>query len=453
MRRVLLVTYHFPPDLAVGAIRPAAFSKYLSDAGWEVTVLTVKDKYHNRREKSSLDSRYTGALVTRTCMFRSPSYYYRKLKGIVRRDKGESHVGAPSRGRPRTKGQNQLRQWISALLSFPDEHVGWFPFAVVKGIQLARRKNIEIVMTSGPPHSVHMIGACLGKLARIPWIADFRDAFLDDYYPQGPADRGELCLGLALRLEAWFMSRSAFILTTTERFSVSLQTRYPIHKEKVFTLPNGYDPEDFVGISREKEKDFTISYLGTFYGPRNPKPMLCAVSELIQQKRLDPSRVVVRFIGHCNEAVGTTVEAMISDYGLGNNVQILPWLPRRQALEIMVRSHVLLLLAEDQPLEIPGKVYEYLAAGSDILAITSDGATADLLRETGIGVVISPDDHLELKMRVEALYQKYLTTNERNNKNSLIGTTSRIKYNRRHLTQELAHFLEQASHQCAKNQQ
>jgi len=445
MRKLLLVTYHFPPDLAVGAIRPGTFAKYLSEVGWNLDVLTVDAGYYNKRSQSLSDGDCVGVTVTRTGMLRSPSHYYRIFQRILPTGKSQPHVGQPSTDQQKKSANSRLRRWISSLLSLPDEQGGWFPFAVIKGMNLIRRKGIDVIMTSGPPHSVHLIGACLTKLARIPWVADFRDPYLDSNYLRPAAGEEDIRRKLARRLETWFMSRATFILTTTKRYTELLQSRYPLDKHKMFTLPNGFDLEEFDGIPREKEKKFTISYLGSLYWHRDPELVLRALSELIGEKQINPSNVMVRFFVPPGEA-SKVLNAVIPKYGLCGIVETGPWLPRRYALEVMVRSHVLLLLAEDQPLSIPGKIYEYLGAGSEILAITRDGATADLLRETGTGIVVSPDDYLGVKAKIKGLYVKHLRADQHNRESSVVGNVPPTKYNRKCLTEELARFLEKASH-------
>ena len=211
-------------------------------------------------------------------------------------------------------------------------------------------------------------------------------------------------------------------------------------------MPNGYDPDEFSKIHKEKEKRFTISYMGSIYHNRNPEPILHAISELIKGKYIDPNRVVIRFIGSYNEAARKVANMLIARYGLTGIVEVLPWLPRSRVSEMMVRSHVLLVLAEDQPLQIPGKVYDYLGAGSDVLAITENGATADLLREVGTGIVISPADHQTVKSKIKALYMQYLTTNQHDNDSAFVRNIPTTKYNRKYLTQELARLLEKINH-------
>ncbi len=442
MKKVLLITYHFPPGSAVGGVRTAKFAKYLPQFGWKPIVLTVRNKFNSEQETMHPETDFKLPMVARTRMLNSPSYYHRTLKYLLHCNQRGSNITHPVSSSNSNAGGSNLRQLISWLLSFPDEQVGWLPFALVTGLNLVRTERITVIMTSGPPHSVHLIGACLNKLTGLPWIADFRDPYYKTHLNQKNLE-ATVPQRLTRRLETWFVRRAAIVLTTTQRLTECLQARYSVHKEKVFTLPNGYDPEDYAGIRKGKENRFVISYLGTFYRNRNPEPLLRAIRELIAERKIDPTKVLVRFVGYQNENAERSAMELVRQYGLSGIVDISSWLPRRRALEIMVQSHVLLLLAEDQPLQIPAKVYDYIGADSEILAVTGEGATSDLLREVGVGIVIPPDNNPVLKTAIKTNYQRYLNSmNQR--KDCFLGKNSLpTKFNRRHLTRELAAHLDQ----------
>lgn len=440
MKKILLITYHFPPDAAMGAVRVSKFAKFLPEFDWEPVVLSVQKKYYD-----ALDTAHhpgtSSPRVIRTRMFQKPIYYYHKAKKALSLRQRNTRVTASSDLTSNGSLVSKVKNLIDFYLAFPDEKVGWVPFAIFHGMKLIRREAVTALMTSGPPHSVHLIGACLCRLTQTPWVIDFRDPYLDDVFKDRPGTERGLSGYLTRRLEAWLIAQAAVVLASTERFSERLRSRYPAHKQKIFTIPNGYDLDDFSAIRKKKEKGFTISYLGSIYEQRDPEPVFRAVSELIQEKQIDPGKVIFRLVGNCSRAKGKSIERLVSKYDLNGNVQILPWIPRREALEMMVRSSVLLLLAEDQPLAIPGKVYDYLASGSDILALTREGATADVLRETRGDGVVTPDDYEDLKSKIKALYTKHLSAD---------GDVSAdcpppVQYSRRYLTKKLAMLLDAVS--------
>lgn len=432
MKRILLVTHHFPPDTAVGGVRAAKFAKYLPQFGWEPVVLTVKESYYDVIDCSLSGNRRLSCPVIRCNFVRNPSHHYRKLKRLFFGKSSIENVGSPANHD--TSNKATLRDWLNALLAFPDEDTGWIPFAMLKGGKTIRRFGINSILSSGPPHSTHLLGAWLSKRARLPWIADFRDPlFLPD-------KSNHVSLKLDYKLEAFVMAHASLVLTTTERLKNELARRHPAYGHKVYALPNGYDPDDFASVPRQKAKRFTISYLGTLYRNRDPEPVLCAVSRLIEKGLIARNRLMLRFVGDCENAAGKPMRALIDKYSLDGNVELSPWLPRESAFEVMMQSHVLLLLAENQALMVPAKVYDYLATGADILALTEDGATADLLRSTGKGAVLLPDDHRDIERSIENSYRKFLnnkTGSDNRESDSLLKV-----YTRQHLTRVLVGVLE-----------
>jgi glycosyltransferase involved in cell wall biosynthesis len=438
MKKVLLITYYFPPAAQVGATRPAKFAKYLPTFGWQPIVLTVKQKYHGEPQSSPEDPG-TQAGVIRTMLLRNPSYYYRKFKRLIGTTKGVS--GEAARSKKTTRRFDHLRGLIDTLLTFPDEYTGWLPFAITSGLKQTRRDTIDILWTSGPPHSVHLVGAFLRIITQIAWVADFRDPYLDDVLAERPGGEDELFKRLSRRVEAWLISRASLIITTTSQLTARLKTRYPEHEEKIITLTNGYDPDDFGNIAREKTRCFTISYIGSFYGHRDPEPILRAISELVAEKVVNPARLRIQFVGDCDTAGGTPLHSLVTKYDLDRKVELFGWVPRAQALRIMVQSHLLVLLAEQQPLSIPGKVYDYLGAGSDILAVTGEGATADLLRDLN-ATVVSPGDVVMIKQHIAKLYTNYVRGAPDDKEVAGIPRSFTEKYSRRYLAGRLAELLD-----------
>lgn len=221
--------------------------------------------------------------------------------------------------------------------------------------------------------------------------------------------------------------------------------RYLKHQSKILTIPNGYDLDDFTQIEKTKEDCFTIAYLGNLYmyRQRDRELLLRAISELIREGHLKPNAIRLRFVGVSGDKAETSMRALVGRYDLGTVVDVIPWVPRQQALEIMVRSHVLLVLAENQPLQIPGKVYDYLAAGSTILALTGEGATADLAHDSDRIIPVAPNDHETLKKTLRRLYLEHREM-RRPLPSGPVAPLPPAKYNRRNLAEHLAALLNAA---------
>jgi len=171
MRNVLIVAYHFPPDSAVGALRPLKFAKYLPTYGWEPYILTVKEKYYPLLDDSRLDHHITSSgKVFRTRMLVHPSVAYRRLKAAyygLSGQKGSAAKGIAREGEEGAGVFRRMRRLVGSLVSLPDERLGWLPIGTAKAIQLLGRFKIDDIYTSGPPHTVHLMGLVIKKITGV----------------------------------------------------------------------------------------------------------------------------------------------------------------------------------------------------------------------------------------------------------------------------------------------
>lgn len=398
MKRLLIVAHHYPPDAAVGAIRPAKFAKYLPQFGWQPHILTLRESYYGTVDQRQAD----GAVpVSRTRYFRNPNHYYRAVKRMVVGDRAGEPASSSQQAAHGPPPKLGLVDWINALIVFPDEHAGWIPFALIKASRLVRDSNIDCVFTTGPPHSTHLVGAWLSSRHAIPWVADLRDPI---HLGQSPWQ-----IKQAERAERALMETASRVLTTTRRLALVLEAAYPAQSHKVRTITNGFDPDDYSDTPFPKNGKFVVSYLGSLYLNRDPEPLLRALSTHVGSGAISRAKVLVRFIGDCQNASGKSMSSLIRELGLDGLVQIEPWVSKREAFDTIQQSYVLLLLAENQALMIPAKVFDYIGSGRRILALTEDGATADLLRDVPSAEVVHPANHAQLSATLLKLYNEYLT--------------------------------------------
>lgn len=449
-KRVLIVSYHFPPDAAVGAIRPAKFVKYLPHFGWTPYVLTAKERSYDFTDVSRTDSLGAAKRIFRVGPSPDPSQLYMQLKGWAYRVRGRGRVFEEERRAywsqrvPDKEGRlRRLRRGLRSLLAVVDRNLlRWAVPATFTAFWILRRYKIRWIHTSGPPHGAHLIGLAMRRLAGARWIADFRDPWTQ--IPQKPAhETSRLSETLEGWLEAQVIRRADAVVSVTGRMTEAFMRTYPaIDRTKFATIPNGYDPEDFVGLPCQGRKDkFRISYLGTFYLERTPAQFLKALRELIDERKLPPDDLEIRFIGHCRHSMGQSVEEMTRQEGLSGVVRIMDPLPYRDALQEMTDAHVLLLFAPNQADMIPAKAFEYLASGADIIAFTSEGATSDLIRDTGRGTVVEPDSLEEIKKAVEASYERYKAC-KGSQRDHPSAHQALERYHRKTLSKELALILE-----------
>jgi glycosyltransferase involved in cell wall biosynthesis len=399
---ILLITYHYPPSMAVGGLRLANFVRYLPENGWQPCVLTIQDRYLDQMDPQRLRG-LDHARVYKTVKTPTVSDLYLKLKRLLEpMPNGPSglqrqlpHPAPKEIRHPAVETMpHRLKRYIfSLLLSLPDGERNWVLPAVARGLGIIRRERIDCILTSCPPHSVHLIGLALKLLTRVHWVADFRDPWITGskkrlYYTS------QLSMKIEDRLEKQVLRRADVVLANTSMLLRKLQqTHGKILSSKFVHIPNGFDPQESSHWrSLGKYRRFTITYAGSLYFGRSPEPVFAALRALIGAGRLRNEEVCVKLVGQCGQIDGRPSTEVVRHYGLEGVVDISPPVPYRQAMEMIARSHLALLLAPDQPYQIPAKAYDYLGTGIPILALAGEGATADMVRETQAGGVFAPGD-------------------------------------------------------------
>src|SRR5262245_13014671 len=444
MKRILLITYHFPPDSAVGALRPLKFAKYLPHYGWEPYILTVKPTYYESLDPSRLKEVPDPSRVFRTAMVPHPNTVYRDVKESLYTAIGRKQEFRRTLLTPLSEAQPdshrpfaRTRRFLGSLLWIPpDDVLGWLPIAVLKGIRLLSAHRITHIYTTNPPHSTHLVGLAIKALRDVRWVADFRDLWLFDKPFQTK---------IAERVERWMEGKvvetADAVALTTDRMAEKFRRTYSkMSASKFVTIPNGYDADDFGSISPPRDsQQFTLTYIGSFYHQRTPEPMLKAVAELVARGKIPVEALKIQLIGHCRYVHGRTTDDIAASLGLASAVRVIDSVPYKRALEYAVGSDLLLLLAPDQPYEIPGKAYEYLASGVDILALTEDGATADLIWKTGGGTVVEPQNIAGIR---EAVLERYMRWAAIGSYDARQPCTDASTYERRELTRNLISVLE-----------
>ncbi|HEY5599212.1 MAG TPA: glycosyltransferase family 4 protein [Candidatus Manganitrophaceae bacterium] len=403
MKKILFISYYFPPDRGVGGLRIARFSKYLPLYGWRPFVLTTRDRYREGLDRERLKG-LERIEIFKTMELPTLKDFYLKVKGFLdsrRRSMVESE-SARSAVEPEDQSSRRetvvgrlKRYFISLFVLLPDEKRGWILPAAVKAIREIKRRKIDCVMTSSPPHSAHLVGLLVKKWTGVTWVADFRDPWTDLLACKSDAARSALSDRIERWMEKEVVRRADRIIVTTEALKAVFQERYPgAPREKFLYITNGIDQEEFDAHKRpEKYKTFTITYAGTLYFGRTPEPLFKAIQGLISEGKIDPSGIRVKLVGDCQFIDGRPTIDLVQSCGLDKVVEISEAVPYPEALQMIRRSHLLLLIATPlQRLCVPAKFYDYFGAGTEILALTEEGATSELIQKTGNGVCFSPRD-------------------------------------------------------------
>src|SRR5262245_18040572 len=365
--KVLLVTAYFPPAGGGGVQRPLKFATHLPSFGIETHVLAPTDTNWIHRDEELLPP--TQAWVHRV--------RYVGPKG--RRPSEELH------GKHGLELAVTKARLLPRRLVIPDEAATWNLTSVPAALRIARNEEIDAVLTTSPPGSVHLVGASVKSALGIPWVADLRDSLL--------AHQDRRADGLAVRLKsrtvkvvAGVVARHADAVVTAFD-SIADEMRGLGTNGRLVTIPNGSDFEHFAGLEYTPGERFRMPHTAAFFGRRDPRPFLRALAE----SGFDD--VVVRFVGGFRAADLEYAESL----SLGGRIEVIPFVPRRRSLELQRDSEALLLIASEAGGRgtgvIPGKLFEYLAAERPILAaVPEGGAAARLIEETGAGLVAPEDD-------------------------------------------------------------
>jgi glycosyltransferase involved in cell wall biosynthesis len=399
-RRVLFVAYQFAPSLEMGARSCVQIARYLPMHGWSPVVLTAREKYIEERYRGSADEIAELGLpdaVVRTRLLPHPLDFYRWLKSAFKResqagDAGETDVEADT---PITE-KGKLRRLILSALTVPDMHTGWILPAVAAGLKAARQSKAEQIFSSGPFWTNHLVGYALSYLTGLPWTAHFRDPW---FAGQWLAPASAIAERLNKWLERLIVTRATAVVGVTEEHAAAFRKTYPyLPAEKFVAVPNGYDNGEWANLPAGMRRDdksegkFLIVYTGKFYIERDPQPLFRALKKLIDSGEITREQIQVDLVGWCATSEGRSVREMAVKCGLSDCVNILGPRRRPETLRRMTEADLLLLLAERFVIQIPGKTYEYLRAGRPILAITPEGALANLLRKIGGGLAVDPND-------------------------------------------------------------
>jgi glycosyltransferase involved in cell wall biosynthesis len=279
--------------------------------------------------------------------------------------------------------------------------VGWWPFAVWRGRRLLRERAYAAVVSSGAPHSVHLIGRSLHRTTGTPWIADLHDPWTDiSYYDEFPHTRW--AKRLDARLERSVLAEASAVTTVSpswaDLFAGKAKNRYAV-------VENGFDPNDFESLQPAPADDFVLAHVGKLYASRNPTALWRALARLRDDGRIPALRV------HLTGAVDPAVRRTIERYGLAPIVAVDGFVPHDEALRRMARSTLLLLTIEPFAQAvgmITSKLYEYLASGRPVLGVGPPGGDADaLLRRHDAGAVVDWGDVERMMDVIMAHYEAW----------------------------------------------
>lgn len=428
MKKVLILTYYWPPGSGPGVQRWLKFCKYLPDFGWEPIVITVRNGSYPSVDESLLEDVPEDMRVIRTGSL-EPFAIYNALRG----KKGKSVEVGMGNIKGKQSWFARLSNYIRANFFVPDARVGWNIYSLPEALKIIQKEKPQVLITTGPPHSTHIVGERLWRSEKIKWIADLRDPWTNIYY-NAFLNRTERTKQRDKELEDMVVSSADGLIVA----SPGLKQEFESRSKQTWFLPNGYDESDFLSLEQTKSDRFKLSYVGNLKAVQNVDALWIAIAELCEDGEFK-SNFSLEITGNISDEVKMAIEAA----GIMDQVTLLPFVPHKEAIKRMDESHVLLLPIPQQKgneVILTGKIFEYLATRRPILAIgPTKGNAAEILTSCEKDPMLSYED----KEGIKALLLQYFEEFNSLNTPVVNGNDGFKRFGRKGTTQELASILDQ----------
>ncbi len=422
MKKVLVITYYWPPAGGPGVQRVLKFVKYLPDFGWQPVILTVKDGEFIALDES-LQKEVPNGLSVYQSKALEPNLIYKKFVGMDSRAMIPDAVLTENE----INLKKRLAHWIRLNLFIPDAKIGWLPYALKKGREIIGKEKPDLLFSSSPPPTVHLIAKKLALSAKLKWVADFRDPWTNiHYYNKLPKSR--MAEWLDKRLERKVLQKADRITMVNHDFF----DRVDVSKTRI--ISNGFDSADKPVIAGETSNSkFTIRYMGSLKSRQYVESFFKIVKELCHADEFH-NKINIELIGN----ISAEVRQKIEEHNIQCTLRFIPYLNHDVVLQKIAESDLLLLFigrSEMAPKIISGKVFEYLMVQKPILAYGPIGGAADeLLKRTGAGALFDYDDYEGAKEFIVSLLKNW----QENKKFDRFKPEEINKYERRELTRRLA---------------
>lgn len=406
VKRILMIAYHFPPlQGSSGIQRTLRFAQHLPQFGWQPIILTANTKAYENINNTQLSE-----ITDQMAVYRSFALDTARHLSIFKR--------------------------YPRVLAVPDRWVTWWLGSIPKGIYLIKTLKPDVIWSTFPIATAHLIGYTLSRMSGLPWIADFRDPMVQPGYPPNP---------LVYRSYQWIeqqtMRYSAHAVFTTPGTKKDYIQRFPTIPESRFrVIENGYDEQSFANLTvgkKTQDNKITLLHSGVIYpSERDPTAFFEALSDLLKQGLIsDKLRIILRATYH-----DCYIQRLIDHYNIGSIVLVAPPIPYKEALmEMLSADGLIILQASNCNNQIPAKLYEYLRAQKPILALTDPkGDTALKLRNLGFDAI----GRLDSKTEIMAVILKFIDSTRNNIVNTVLQNQL-FSNSRESRTEELVEILDE----------
>lgn len=430
MKRVLIISYYWPPTGGSGVQRWVKFAKYLPSEGWMPVIYTPENPEMLTVDASLADEIPAEVEVIKRPIF-EPYNLYRALTGGKKKDKKDSREVNPINSRKKSLGQ-KVSMWIRGNCFIPDPRCFWIGPSVRFLKKYLKEHPVDIIVSTGPPHSMHLIARKVARATGVPWVADFRDPWTKMFYFK------HLSLSVWAekkheKLEKKVLDEASVVVAVSPLVQEEFQQ---MTSNKVELITNGYDDSDFPTENKETGEFFDIAHTGLFAADGNPTVLWKALGDKCREEESFRKALRIKLIGKTDREIISAVK----EAGLEENLIDLGYQDHKVAVCEQRNAAVLILPLRKEPeyrATLPGKLFEYLASQRPVLGIgQKDGAMARILAETNAGEVYDWEEYESIKAYIDRSWEKFQS-------GTLVAETENIeKYSRRELTRTMAALFE-----------
>lgn len=411
--KVLVIAYYFPPMGGSGVQRITKFCKYLPEFGWDPIVLTVDPHGYYAYDETLL------AELGDITVYRTPSHDVNRFF-----KKGQT-IAMPS--------EQVRKKWsfLSSWTMIPDSKIGWKKEALEQGRKILQEHDIDLIFSTAPPFTAHLVAMELSKESGIPFVADFREAWLDNsrlHFPTGRHREKHRAM------ETEVATQATRITTINRGIKEGLLQRHigADGYNTVQIIPHGYDPVDFPVKSRYMDGVMRFTYCGMFYDAQKPDTFLSGLYHFFKRRPEARKHVQAEFVG----LTPAGAEQLAATLKIEDNVVFHGYLPHQEAVQHMIRADVLWMTLGEQPhveKMSTSKLYEYFGAQKPIIGLVPEGEEATMIRQYGASQVVPPDNDAAVSKAIEHDYELW-------RKNALPSPDPAFveKFDRRLLTRDLS---------------
>ena len=434
MKRALIISYYWPPSGGSGVQRWVKFAKYLPSEGWQPVIYTPENPELTAIDESLCKEIPPEAEIIRTHIT-EPYDLYRRLTGAGKGNTGGRNEVRQKEVNPINGGKKSLKEkislWIRGNFFIPDPRCLWTGPSVRFLKKYLKEHPVDIIISTGPPHSMHIIAMKTAEALGLPWIADFRDPWTKMFYFKH-LHLSAFARKRHERLERKVLDKADAVVAVSPFVQQEFQemTHTPVS-----LITNGFDENDFA-IEVKTDGYFNITHTGLFAADGNPDVLWSVLGEICREDKVFKGKLRIRLAGKTDREIIESAYAA----GLADNIVDSGYVDHIKAVEEQKAATLLILPLRKEPeyrATLPGKLFEYLASGRPILGIgQQDGAMAMIIRETGTGVVFDWNDAVSIRKYIGLCWKNYLSGT------SFPRDTDISRYSRKKLTTTMAELMD-----------